>query len=90
MPVITPLLNLAFTLVIISGFALYRMDATNLNHNHVFQTKIALLLLLLINHVLHNTHVRPRHPGAKVISFISNYFSLLGWYALIVIASFLR
>lgn len=86
LPVISPLLNIAFALVVVSGFGLYIGDAEAYNASPIFWTKISLLGLLLLNHIFINAYVRPSREKLKVLTMMSEYFSLIGWYALIAIS----
>lgn len=89
LPVITPMINIAFALVILSGIGLYLPNATELNKNPAFLIKMGLVLLLLVNHIFH-TALRSKRDQYKLLAAVSDYFSLYGWYAIIIAAVFLH
>jgi len=89
LPVITWLLNIGFALIIISGMGLFGRDPNMLTNNPGFILKLVLVGLLLANHILINTWLRSKKETFTTLSTISDYFSLLGWYAIIIISVYI-
>lgn len=87
--VISPLLNLAFALIIISGWGLYLENPQKYNSSPIFLVKMGLLILLLINHIAVNAFIRNNKAAYKLLHYFAEYFSLLGWYLIIGISLFL-
>ncbi len=86
LPVITPLLNIGFAVIILSGFGLYLANPAEFNASTGFIIKIALVLVLLLNHVFLNAFLRAKRSELKTLSVVSDYVSLLGWYAIIAVS----
>lgn len=88
LPVITPLLNIGFGLTIISGFGLLLQDPDHAS-SPVFWIKMGMVLILLANHIAINSYIRPRRETLPTLALISDYVSLLGWYAIIIVSVFI-
>jgi len=87
--VISPLLNIGFTLLIISGFGLYLGNPQKFNSSPAFLIKMGLVILLLVNHIAINAFIRNNKEAYKLLHYFSEYFSLLGWYLIIGVSLFL-
>jgi hypothetical protein len=85
LPVIKTLLNIGFVLVIVSGIGLYFQTPTELNANPLFWVKMGLVILLLLNHILINLHIRANKHKLRGLHIFSEYYSLVGWYLIIIL-----
>ncbi len=83
LPVITPMLNAAFLILILSGFGLYLAHPEDYNNSPGFVFKIVAVIILLLNHVAINAYIRPRRESMIMLSKISDSISLFGWYVII-------
>ncbi len=87
--VISPLLNIGFALVIISGWGLYSLHPQKYGTSPAFLIKMGLLVLLLINHIAINAFIRNNKEAYKFLHIFAECFSLLGWYLIIAVSLFL-
>lgn len=87
--IIPLMLNISFVLLIISGFGLYLQNPQEYNQSQAFLIKMFFVVLLLGNHLLINAYLRPNKEKFKTIYNFSEYFSLLGWYFIIIISVFI-
>lgn len=87
--IIPLMLNISFVLLIISGFGLYLQSPQEYNQSPAFLIKMFFAALLLGNHLLINAYLRPNREKFKTIYNFSEYFSLLGWYFIIIISVFI-
>ncbi len=83
LPIISIMINIAFALLIISGFGLYMTNPQKYNGSSYFGMKIVLIIILLVNHVAINAFIRGKKNEMKFVHTVSEYISLLGWYAVI-------
>lgn len=86
LPVITPMLNAAFLLLILSGLGLYVVRPDQYNSSIAFIAKIFVVVLLLLNHVFINSYIRMRRERLMLVSKISDFISLFGWYVIVALS----
>ncbi len=89
LPVITPLLNIGFLLMILSGLGLYLGNPARYNASPLFWFKMIAVAVLLLNHLFHNSFIRPQRDSILSLSKISDYTSLIGWYLIIILSVFI-
>lgn len=89
LPVVSTLINIGFVLVILSGFALYLEDSAEHNAESAFWIKMGAVALLLLNHIAINAFLREQKEKYRLAAAFSDYFSLFGWYGILILSYFL-
>lgn len=90
-PIVTSLVNIGFALIFVSGLGLYFLHTEDWGFPPPlwFGLKMLFVAVLFLNHLFLNLYLRSRRSRFVVLSTISEYVSLLGWYVIIGISLFI-